>query len=334
MKKFVKNILSNKKEREKNKKEKSYSNTIGALGSGSVIENTRNSVKRQNTRINKENVNTKKNQDNNAKNSAKLLAKAQRDVELRTTHKDYVNLKRNMMWFTSGIGILACVAGICMLFLSITNYIMQHEYFDIDTLIVNGANHFSEEEIKQISGISEGTNSFNLNINAIKNRMFTNPWIEDVDITRKLPRLVEINIKERIPQFLIVHENTLYYVDTNAQLISPITLSDFISLPLLDIGESPADALDVLPQFIEQMRLKEEDFPFSLNDMAWLRVSASNGIEMFWEKSSILFAFDTVNIEENVSNIQFVLKDLIRRNELSKVSEIHAGNGQAWFVYK
>ncbi len=339
MKKFVKNILAKKKERETSKKEKAYTQSIST--SGSVIENARNSAKRQNTRINKENTNVRKspeakpkNTEAKAKNNAKLLAKAQRDVELSTYQKDYTNLKRNMMWFTSAIGILACMAIICMVFLSITNYIMDHEYFDIDNLVVNGASHFSEEEIKQISGIAEGTNSFNLNINAIKSRMFTNPWIEDVEIIRKLPRSVEINIKERIAQFLIVHENTLFYVDTNAQLISPITLSDFKSLPLLDIGDSPQDALEVLPLFIKEMRQKEEDFPFSLSDMAWLRVSASNGIEMFWEERSILIAFDTINIEQNVSNIQFVLKDLIRRNELAKVSEIHAGNGQAWFVYK
>ncbi len=337
MKNLLKKVLSKDEKKKKNKE-----NTTSTFSSSSIIESTRNSAKRQNTRINK-NEPTKKNTkkekavpDGKTKINAKQLLKAQRDAELSSSKSqtDYTLFKRNMFWFTSAIGILACVGFLCMFFLSITQYVMDHKYFDIDTIIVHGAEHFNDDEIKQISGISEGTNSFGININAIKSRMYTNAWIEHVEITRKLPRTLEIHITERIPQFLIVHENTLYYVDTKGQLISPISTNDFKSLPILDLGESPNETLEVLPLFISQIREKSEDFTFSLYDMAWLRVSASNGIEMFWESKGILLVFDIVNIEKNITNMQFVIKDLTRKNELSKVAQIHAGNGQAWFVYK
>ncbi len=302
----------------KKKKEEKNSSSLSNLSSRT---HQRTNKARQNTRIGKENV---------------RHAQAMKDEKFERENIKEQNLelfRRIFFWSASiaiGIGFIILIS---YTFLKLTDYVLTHPYFEIQNVEVSGTEQFTNEEIIQLSGLEESTNFFGLDENAIKARMLQNTWVESVEITKDFPNTVLLQVSERVPYFWILHEEQLFYIDSEGQIISPVQSKNFVSLPILDLGVSPEEALLVLPEFTKALDARVDMLPFKLNDIVWIRLSASNGIEMYWEDEEILLSFDISNIKDNLDKMIFALQDLKKRNEIQKIAEIHAGNGQVWFVY-
>ncbi len=76
-------------------------------------------------------------------------------------------------------------------------YFGTSEFFDINEIEVRGNNHYTEEQIREKSGIKIGQNLFKLNIRNARNKILKDPYFKNVDIDRKLPKKIVINVTER-----------------------------------------------------------------------------------------------------------------------------------------
>ncbi len=246
---------------------------------------------------------------------------------------DFDIFKKSVLWLGFSFLAVSCMALLAFAFYSLTSFFINHETFITKNVNIEGNSRFSEDEILYISGIELGTSAFDVNLNSAQSRLMQNPWIEEAKITRNLPNSFDIVINEREPRFFLLYENSIYYVDTEGNIISPVTQEDFKSFPLLELGASPEEALKILPDFIKYSQTHGL-LPFSFDDLAWLKVSAGLGFEMFWEEKQILFSVSIHNWQENLEYLFHAIKDLEERKEFNKIAEIHAGNKQVWFIHK
>lgn len=94
--------------------------------------------------------------------------------------------KRYLLKFL--IFILVCVGA----------YFLLHiEYFTIDGITIAGNKDISDKEILKLSEIETGENIFDIHPMAAQRRIKKNLYIEDADVSRKLPNMVEIIVNER-----------------------------------------------------------------------------------------------------------------------------------------
>ncbi len=245
---------------------------------------------------------------------------------------DSSSFHKTILWTSSTIVALACIFALGFGFYSLTNYVMSHPYFEIKRINIAGSIHFTIEEVVQLSGIEEGANIFTINLNEVESRMLQNPWIENVSVKRQLPDTYNLSIKERTPSFWVRHASTLYYVDKTGKLIAPVEPKNFISLPIVELGMGPEAVLAIFPNFLEELQSNTFDLPFTVKDIAWFRLSAAKGIEMFWEQQGITFSIAIDDWHRNTEHIALTIKDLKKRNELNRIFEIHAGNEQVWYT--
>ncbi len=303
----------------KKKKDTESSRPLNNLASRTSAR-THNSP-RQNTRIHKEHVKS---------NQMEKEAQFERET---LKNENRLLFKKTLIWAGGIIGGIALILLISFGFLQITHIILNHSYFTIQTIEITGSPQFSNEEIIQLSGLEEESNYFAIDENAIEARMLQNTWIENVDIIKEFPNTLHLQVSERVPYFWILHEEKLFYIDAFGQIIAPVKSENFVSLPILELGQSPDEALLLLPEFIASFDARVDMLPFSFNDIVWIRLSASKGIEMYWEDEKILLSFALENLKENIEKMIFALQDLERRNEIDEIAEIHAGYGQVWFVF-
>ncbi len=271
---------------------------------------------------------------NLAKSKKAAEEKAKEAKKIKIGEIDSTKMKKSFFYFATTFIICAFVLVLAYSFYGITNYAMNHPYFEIKEVSVDGIDHFSKEDIIQISGIDESSTLFSIYLDEVEYRLLQNPWIEDVEIQRQLPDTLKISIKERRPRFTVLHNNKLYYVDAHGKVISQMQPNNFISLPMLELGQSPEDALRVLPEFIQEVEYNNEFLPFDFDKISWLRVSTAKGIEMFWEDNQILLSFDTSNWKKNIELLNYAIDDLKEKKEFTKVEQIHSGNNQVWFINK
>ncbi|NMM61418.1 FtsQ-type POTRA domain-containing protein [Clostridium sp. P21] len=96
---------------------------------------------------------------------------------------------------------------------------LKHPYFSIKAIKVVGNRNISSREIINLSNVYKGNNIFYINIKNGENNILSNPYISEVQIKRKLPASVEINVKEREALFYNVKDNKYFVVDKNAILL-------------------------------------------------------------------------------------------------------------------
>jgi cell division protein FtsQ len=85
-------------------------------------------------------------------------------------------------------------------------------------LDVRGSHFLSEGEVRELIGPAVGENILGLDIEALKGRLRASPWVADASVTRTLPDLVRVEIRERVPLALAELDH-LYLMDSEGGLI-------------------------------------------------------------------------------------------------------------------
>ncbi len=119
----------------------------------------------------------------------------------------------------------------------------QSPLFHIRSIEVTGIGRITREEVLELAGITPGEHIYEVNLKKAANMIATNRWVEQVEIKRKLPATVVINVKERVPAAAITTGDGLYIVDSGGVLLARQKLLDGLSMLVISgIGALPEDA--------------------------------------------------------------------------------------------
>jgi cell division protein FtsQ len=77
--------------------------------------------------------------------------------------------------------------------------VLHAPFFEVSTIEVVGAGPLPASDIKGLAAIPKGETTLLLNKKGVRTRLLRDPWIEAVDISRKLPRTVELHLTLRQP---------------------------------------------------------------------------------------------------------------------------------------
>ena len=120
-------------------------------------------------------------------------------------------------------------------------YILLSPLFNIKDVTVTGNNKLSREEIISLSEIRTEENIFKTSKNDIKNKIKTNPYVENVKIRRKLPDKVEIIVVERVATYMLPFANSYVYINNQGYMLE-IT-SQKANLPIITGFSTPEENL-------------------------------------------------------------------------------------------
>lgn len=184
-------------------------------------------------------------------------------------------------------------------------YILLSPLFNIKDVTVTGNNKLSREEIISLSEIRTEENIFKTSKNDIKNRIKTNPYVENVKIRRKLPDKVEIIVVERVATYMLPFANSYVYINNQGYMLE-IT-SQKANLPIITGFSTPEENLH------EGERLLSEDL-VKLGEVLQIIESANaNGIQELITKIDISNRQDyTIMLEKE--------KKLVHMGDVSNLS--------------
>ena len=107
-----------------------------------------------------------------------------------------------------------------VLFSLIALYFVLHtQYFDINGIAVVGNKEISDEQIIKESKIKNGDNIFDTHPLFVKHRIKKNLYIESVKVKRKLPKQIEIVIKEKEVTAQAKHKSKYIVFDEEGKII-------------------------------------------------------------------------------------------------------------------
>lgn len=196
-------------------------------------------------------------------------------------------------------------------------YILLSPLFNIKDVTVTGNNKLSREEIISLSEIRTEENIFKTSKNDIKNKIKTNPYVENVKIRRKLPDKVEIIVVERVATYMLPFANSYVYINNQGYMLE-IT-SQKANLPIITGFSTPEENLH------EGERLLSEDL-VKLGEVLQIIESANaNGIQelitkidmsnrqdytiMLEKEKKLVHMGDVSNLSTKMSYINKIIQD-------------------------
>ncbi|XYI00492.1 FtsQ-type POTRA domain-containing protein [Sorangium sp. So ce1128] len=112
-------------------------------------------------------------------------------------------------------------------------YIVSSPRFAVRTVLVDGVQRRTAEQVASAGGIEVGKNIFTLDLELAGASISTDPWIEKATVTRKLPSTIQVNVVEREAQALVAIGGDLYLSTRDGELFKELAEDDPVDLPIV-----------------------------------------------------------------------------------------------------
>jgi hypothetical protein len=96
--------------------------------------------------------------------------------------------------------------------------VMASERLRVERVEVRGSHFLSEGEVRELLGPAVGENILGLDIDALKTRLRSSPWVAEATVARMLPDTLRVEIREREP-LALAELDRLYLMDGDGSLI-------------------------------------------------------------------------------------------------------------------
>lgn len=232
-----KNKKANKKSKKQSEKEKVDYNS---LFQNDIEEKEQKKKSKKNSIENKVNnkIDINKKVNNKIESDSKIAnSKLEKNIKQQSSNSKIGQAKKNQkaiaiqqkikMQKRRAIKRMATFFLLLILLIGAFVYFLLSPVFNVKTIEVVNNNNISTEQITNSSGININENMFKFSKKEVKKNVLSNPYIEDVKISRKIfSSKVQINVKERNASLMLEYGNSYVYINNQGYIleISPIKL--------------------------------------------------------------------------------------------------------------
>jgi len=166
-----------------------------------------------------------------------------------------------------------------------------------------------------MAAIKPGQSILAINVDAITQRIHSNPWIKDAHIGREFPDRLVIEVHERMAVALVKRDDSFFLLDAEGTPFKKLQTGDDMDLPILSgcYTEEKPDA-KLLTKSLDLLRFLSslKDFP-TIHRVAEIHSHSVFGLSLFTDSGLCLqLGFD--NYENKLKRLAPVMADLDRRN--------------------
>lgn len=114
---------------------------------------------------------------------------------------------------------IALIIALLMVLIVAIVLLLTSSLFNIKEIVVINNSKINKDEIIQNSGLKINNNMFKTLNRTIRAGIKTNPYIENVKITKKLTGEIILNVTERIPTFMLAKEDSYVYINNQGYML-------------------------------------------------------------------------------------------------------------------
>ena len=170
--------------------------------------------------------------------------KHQKEVKMTKKQRQILKKKKRIKRFLKCIVLLILIIGGIV-------FALVSPIFQIQTINVNNNQQITNETIISLSELYTGQNIFQFNKRKTINNIKENPYIESVEIKRKIPNEVQISIQEREKDFNVEFLNGYAYINKQGYILE--ISEQKIEAPIIQGIATPEE------QVVPGNRLESED---------------------------------------------------------------------------
>jgi cell division protein FtsQ len=210
------------------------------------------------------------------------------------------------------------------------NTAMNSDFFRLKTIEISGNRHLTYDQLTRLMEVGPGDSVLQLKVSDLHAGLLRNPWIEQVSVKRVFPDRLVVNLKEKQAYFWIRDGEELFYGDEKGRIITRVSPGRFVSLPVLHIeDQQEGQDLESIVDFLEN-----RNFPFSLQDVSWIRAGSSGLLEIRLAGDGPGIVLEMELLDFGPGRLRSLWSDLGARQERELVENIMIMGDNAWVEYR
>ncbi len=197
-----------------------------------------------------------------------------------------------------------------------TYYFLQSSYFDVKAYQVNGNGYYTDDEVLNMAKVEFGNNIiFDSGAGDIEDILLENPYFKEVDVSRKLPSTLTINIVERPQKAAVVYGDNYVVIDDEGvvlrktDILPELTILTGLTISKMNIGENlQAEENDTLGMTLRMIDVMYE------GDIYFKKIDVSKVIVRAYIYDTLIVKGTPAEIMKAIENgqLQRVVADLFK----------------------
>jgi len=183
-------------------------------------------------------------------------------------------------------------------------------FFAVTQIKVIGVRQLKNQEILKISGLNPGVNIFKANLTEAENKISLHPLVRIVEIKRRLPSSLEINVTERMALGLVVDRGEFLQVDGDGVYLARTSDMNKVNLPLITgippKKSAPGEKLDNDEMRAALVYLKNMPLKITAT-VSEINVRDPNNIKFYTIDGAEVRVGDTERVNEKINLYQEVI---------------------------
>lgn len=94
--------------------------------------------------------------------------------------------------------------------------VYNSKLFSVRRIEVGGNKALTQTEVIKASGLKLGENIFKVDLEAAKRRLVKSPWLRSAAISKQLPAIVRVQVRERVPVATVSRPQASFVIDNTA----------------------------------------------------------------------------------------------------------------------
>lgn len=268
------------------------------------------SKKSKNKNINKKN----KQKSDNVVNAKHIDVNINSNIKNKKINENVVPLEKKK---TKGrkIKTILKIILIILLFIGTIIFIMTTSLFNVTQIEVIGNYRVTKQRIESLSQINLNVNTYRYSKKDIIQNIKEEPYIESLQVKRKLPNTIKIQIKERTPNYMFMYSNNYVYINNygyileisneplNLPLIQGYTTSENKIVPGNRLDVEDLTKLNTVLKITESMANNEIADKITTIDIS----NKNNYIIKMESEGKIVYLGDASNINDRILMLKEIL---------------------------
>ncbi|MDB9822727.1 FtsQ-type POTRA domain-containing protein [Deltaproteobacteria bacterium] len=196
-----------------------------------------------------------------------------------------------------------------LLFLYLYQYLITSPYIKLEEVIVKGVGEETKYELIDMAELNRDMSLLALNLNKIKEKMESHPWVRSVDLEKRFPHTLIIEAEREMPAALVVSDR-LSYMNRWGTIFKEVERGDDKNYPLVTGISKTGGVSD------EQLKIaafvldlfKSETGEWSHKELSEIHVSEEGDVSLYSISMSAVIRLGSKELQ-------------IKKDELKKIAE-------------
>jgi cell division septal protein FtsQ len=246
----------------------------------------------------------------------------------RQKKRDFLALFRVIPVLGSGLlkvlFVVAGIAAISLSFVFLYYYLLSSPYMKLEQVDMEGIDKRTRQELIQICDLNPDLSLLELNLNALKEKMETHPWIRSVKLIRRFPHTLIVHAENQSPSAIVLLEK-VSYMNRWGEIFKDVYEWEDMDFPIITgvSGKGSQELKEKLEMASLVLRaLEPEKGLWSLNELSEIHVNGDGEMSVYFSHMKTEIKLNSWGLQSTMDGLKKITEHLRSTGRIHQVTSI------------